>query len=281
MVIKTPATEHRDDPAWIERFLLEEWIARRIDNAHVLKPCALTRERHYQYVAMEYLDGQTLAQWMRDNPVPDLNTVRDIVEQIAKGLQAFHRLEMPHQDLRPENVTIDHTGTVKIIDFGSTRVAGLVEMNVNDVPEYLLGTEQYAAPEYFLGESGRPGSDIYSLGAIAYQMLAGKLPYGTRVSRSRTRSAQRRLIYASVRDDARHVPAWVDEAQRKAVELDPNKRYRELSEFVYDLHHPNREFLKRARPPLAQRNPVLFWQAISVLLAVAFAIALYRQHFLT
>ena len=64
---------------------------------------------------------------MIDNPRPDLETVRGIVEQIAKGLRAFHRMEMLHQDLRPDNIMIDKTGTVKIIDFGSTRVAGVVE----------------------------------------------------------------------------------------------------------------------------------------------------------
>ena len=64
---------------------------------------------------------------MIDNPKPDLETVRGIVEQIAKGLQAFHRMEMLHQDLRPDNIMIDKTGTVKIIDFGSTRVKGVVE----------------------------------------------------------------------------------------------------------------------------------------------------------
>jgi serine/threonine protein kinase len=79
------------------------------------------------YVATEFIDGQTLSQWMIDNPRPDLETVRGLVEQIAKGLRAFHRLEMLHQDLRPENIMIDKTGTAKIIDFGATRVAGLVE----------------------------------------------------------------------------------------------------------------------------------------------------------
>ena len=64
---------------------------------------------------------------MIDNPKPDLETVRGIVEQIAKGLGAFHRLEMLHQDVRPDNIMIDKTGTAKIIDFGSTRVTGVVE----------------------------------------------------------------------------------------------------------------------------------------------------------
>ncbi len=276
VVIKTPSTEHRGDPPYLERFLMEEWVARRINNAHVLKPCALTRKRNYQYIAMEFIEGQTLAQWMRDNPKPDLKTVRELISQIAMGLQAFHRLEMLHQDLRPENIMIDNTGTVKIIDFGSTQVAGLLEMDSSTGPAPMLGTEQYSAPEYFLGENGSSRSDIFSLGVIAYQMLTGSLPYGTRVPKSRTKAAQRKLRYASVRTEERLIPAWVDEAIAKAVQPDPYKRYEELSEFVYDLHHPNQTFLSKSRPPLMERNPLVFWKAVSFLLAVSLIVVLSK-----
>ncbi len=107
--------------------MMEEWIARRIDSAHVLKPHLQSRKRGYFYVVTEFVDGQTLGQWMIDNPRPDLETVRGIVEQVARGLRAFHRLEMLHRDLRPENIMIDRTGTARIIDFGSTLVAGVAE----------------------------------------------------------------------------------------------------------------------------------------------------------
>ncbi|MEZ5541325.1 MAG: bifunctional protein-serine/threonine kinase/phosphatase [Pseudomonadota bacterium] len=277
VVIKIPSIDQRGDPAYLERFLMEEWIARRISNAHVLKPCALTRKRNYQYIAMEYIEGQTLAQWLRDNPQPALETVRDIVVQIARGLQAFHRLEMLHQDLRPENIMIDTTGTVKIIDFGSTRVAGLAEMDATDGAAPILGTEQYSAPEYFLGENGTTRSDIFSLGVIAYQMLTGSLPYGTRVPRCRTRAAQRKLVYASARSARRPLPVWVDETIRKAVHPDPWRRYGELSEFVHDLQQPNPAFLRKSRPPLIERDPVLFWKTLTLCLAVALVVALCRH----
>ncbi|MGV8843525.1 MAG: protein kinase domain-containing protein [Pseudomonas sp.] len=274
VVIKTPATEQRSDPASLERFLLEEWIARRINNAHVLKPCALTRQRQFQYIAMEFIEGQTLAQWMRDHPKPELSSVRSIVTQLAKGLQAFHRLEMLHQDLRPENIMIDASGTLKIIDFGSTQVAGLLEMSDANDPQPILGTEQYAAPEYFLGDNGSARSDIFSLGVITYQLLTGQLPYGTQVSRARSPAAQRQLHYISARSAERPIPAWFDEAIAKAVHPDPNKRYAELSEFTYDLHQPNQAFLRKNRPPLLERNPVAFWQVLSLLLSVALIVAL-------
>ncbi|TXK92966.1 protein kinase, partial [Methylococcaceae bacterium HT1] len=154
VVIKIPSIDLRGDAAYLERFLMEEWIARRINSAHVLKPCTITRQRNYLYVVTEYIEGQTLTQWMTDNPKPEIETVREIVEQIARGLRAFHRLEMLHQDLRPENIMIDSKGTVKIIDFGSTKVAGLDEITTPIDRANLLGTAQYTAPEYLLGESG-------------------------------------------------------------------------------------------------------------------------------
>ena len=279
VVIKIPSIDLRGDPAYLERFLLEEWVARRINSAHVLKPCLQTRKRNYLYVVTEFVEGQSLAQWMVDNPKPGLETVRGIVEQIAKGLRAFHRLEMLHQDLRPANVMIDGAGTVKIIDFGATKVAGIMEAGAPIERNNILGTAQYSAPEYFLGEDGSPRSDIFSLGVIAYQMLTGKLPYGAQVAKSRTKAAQKKLQYDSVRDRNREIPAWIDGALGKAVHPDPRMRYGELSEFTHDLRHPNNEFLGRARPPLLERNPLAFWKGVSFVLAVIILalLALYRR----
>jgi serine/threonine protein kinase len=268
VVLKTPSIDLQADPAHVDRFLLEEWVARRINSAHVLKPCAQTRPHCYLYVATEFIDGQTLSQWMIDKPRPSLETVRGIVGQIAKGLQAFHRMEMLHQDLRPDNIMIDKTGTVKIIDFGAARVAGITEISTLPERSNILGTAQYTAPEYFLGHEGTASSDMFSLGVITYQMLSGRLPYGTAVAKSRTLSAQRRLQYTSVLDDEREIPLWVDGVLRKAVHPDPLKRYDSLSEYVHDLRHPNKAFLSKARPPLLDRHPVLFWKSATTVLAL-------------
>ena len=272
VVLKTPSIDLRNDTTYLERFTMEEWIARRINNAHVLKPCAQTRKRHYLYIALEFIDGQTLTQWMVDNPKPDLETVRGIIEQIAKGLRAFHRLEMLHQDLRPDNIMIDSTGTVKIIDFGSTRVAGIMEIASSNQQNNILGTAQYTAPEYFLGERGTTRSDLFSLGVITYQMLTGNLPYGVEVARCKTKAAQNKLHYKTVLDDEHEIPVWFDDVLKKAVHPNPYKRYGELSEFIFDLRQPNKVFLNKTRPPLMERNPVLFWKSTSLILA---AIVLY------
>lgn len=272
-VIKTLATDLQADPGAVERFLLEEWVARRLDNAHVLKPCGLERPRTALYVVLEYVEGQTLEQWMRDHPRPGLATVRGFVEQIARGLQAFHRLEMVHQDLRPANVMIDATGTLKIIDFGSVRVAGLAEGVPLAEAGHMPGTPQYSAPELFLGEEGTARSDIFSLAVVAYELLAGRLPYGPAVARAHTRAAQARLQYRSVLEadggDDSDIPSWVDEALRRALQPDARKRYAEPSEFVEDLRRPGRVALAGRRTPLIERNPLLFWKTVSSVLALS------------
>lgn len=269
IVIKAPSIDLQSDAAYLDRFLTEEWIARRINSGYVLKPGPPARQRQYLYLAMEFIDGITLSQWMIDHPAPSIDTVRGIIEQIARGLRAFHRLEMLHQDLRPDNIMIDTNGTVKIIDFGSTRVAGIVEAARPGQQADLLGTPQHMAPEYFLGEAGTSRSDLFSLGVIAYQLLTGKLPYGAQVAKSRTVAAQRNLQYRPLVDEAHGRPRWFDEAIRKAVHPNPARRHADAAEFVFDLHHPNPAFLARTRPPLIERNPLAFWKGLcSVLLLV-------------
>ncbi len=276
VVLKTPSIDLQDDKAYLERFLMEEWIAIRMKSAHLVKSYLQTRKRNYLYNVTEFIEGQTLTQWMIDNPKPKLETVRGIAEQIARGLQALHRQEIIHQDLRPENIMIDATATVKIIDFGSTRVKGIEDINTFIQQENLLGTAQYSAPEYFLGEVGSFRSDLFSLGVIVYQMISGRLPYGAQVARSTSKAAQKKLRYLYLDAETHEVPVWVEEALKKALEPNPCNRYGELSEFIFDLRHPNKEFINKSRPPLIERHPVVLWKGISSVLAFIILILLSK-----
>jgi serine/threonine protein phosphatase PrpC len=274
VAVKVPSIELRDGDGYLRRFMMEEWVARRIDNPHVLKPRPPARKRNFLYTAMEFVEGQTLRQWMTDSPAPSLETVRGIVEQIVAGVRAFHRLEMLHQDLRPENIMIDTAGTVKIIDFGSTRIAGVAEAAPALDHDEVLGTVQYTAPECLAGAGSTTQSDLYSVGAIAYEMLTGALPYGAAMAQARTASQQRKVRY---RPASPPLPVWIDGALRKAVQADPGQRYAELSEFTFDLRHPNPEFVNAPAPSLIERNPLLFWQVLSAALACAVVVLLaYR-----
>lgn len=267
VVIKTPSVNYEDDPAYIERFIQEEWIGIRIDNPHVLKTYQPQRRRRFLYHVTEYLEGTTLKQWMHDHSDRDLETVRDIIEQVAAGLQAFHRMEMLHQDLKPENIMIDKSGTVKLVDFGSVKVAGIAEISSPIYQSNLLGTKNYTAPEYANDQPGSNRSDIYSLGVITYELLTGKLPYGEMPSNWKKGNIVSALHYKPVTDYTNSVPAWLDATIRKSVTPDPENRYAELTEFLYDLRHPNSSLLYKDNRPLIERDPVRFWQGLSIIFA--------------
>jgi len=272
VILKTPSVNFDDDPEYIDRFLHEEWAGRRIRNPHVLQVLKSHARRQCLYYVTEYITGQTLRRWMNDKPRPALAEARNIVQQIAAGLRAFHRQEMIHQDLKPENIMIDDHGTVKIIDFGSTKIAGIEEITTPLERQNVLGTRNYTAPEYLQGVIGSNASDIYSLGVIAYEMLTGKLPYG---DRELTLRRLQRVHYTPAVQHNPEIPAWLDRALEKAVAIDRRRRYAVLSEFTHDLAHPNPAFVMKGTEPLIERNPLLVWKGIAALLLLLNLVLLY------
>jgi len=262
VVIKTPSVNFEDDPAYIDKFLHEVWVGRRLNSPHVFKVHQLKRQRSCVYYVTEFLEGRSLAQWILDNPEPDLDDVRDIVEQIIKGLRAFHRKEMIHQDIKPENIMIDKHKRIKIIDFGSTQVAGLQEVHTPIERIHIEGTANYIAPELFDGFEGTPKSDMFSLGVSVYEMLSGgHFPYG----KLEKAEPHKYYDYISIRNHNANVPVWMDGAIEKCVQKNPAARYETYSEFLYDLNKPNSALMKTTAP-LIERNPVGFWRGLSLIL---------------
>lgn len=267
-IMKTPSPSFSDDPLFIDLFLHEEWIGRRLNSPHIMKVIEPDRPRQCLYYIAEYIEGRTLRQWMDDNPQPTLQKFRELIGEIATGLRAFQRMEMIHQDLKPENIMVTSDGTIKIIDFGSAKVAGLSEIDTPVDKNVLLGTERYTAPEYLRGGTGDSRADIFSLGVIAYEMVTGKLPFGTVL----TPRNLNQVSYQSAMPLNTELPVWMDGALAKAVSIDPKLRYESLSEFLHDLSQPNKSF--NVTQPLLQRNPVAFWRGTAILLGVALLLSL-------
>lgn len=271
VALKFPGSDVRENEILLRRFATEEWIARRVTSQHVLKALPAHDSRRTLYTVSEFIDGQTLRQWMQDTPERSLARIRSIVTQIAIGLEAFHRKDMIHQDLRPENIMIDADGTVKIIDFGAVCVAGLAEAAPEAETGDILGTHQYAAPEYFLGHAGTPASDLFSLGVIAFELMTGRLPYGDRLARAGSVRAQAAVRYTPAKSLNPAVPDWVDHALKQAVSMSPARRQHSPTEFAADLGRPAAGFAPGAFVPLAERDPVLFWKTLSGILALVIA----------
>jgi serine/threonine protein phosphatase PrpC/aminoglycoside phosphotransferase len=275
VVLKTPSVNFEDDPAYLERFQLEEWIGRRVVSPHVVQTIEQKRPRRFLYYVLEYVDGKTLEQMLDDSGTLDLKTVRELVPQIAAGLRAFHRLDMLHQDLKPGNIMVTHDGVLKIIDFGSTKIAGIADISTPVERRELLGTKHYTAPEYLLSKPGTPKSDQFSLGCIVYQLLTGKLPYGEKLASVHDQRGINRLRYRPISEFISDIPHWVDKAIRKAVQLTPESRYEAMSEFESDLVKPNPDYLREEQLPLLQRNPVGFWRSLSMFLAISNLVLIY------
>ena len=267
-IMKTPSVNFEDDPAYIERFYIEEWAGKRLKSNSVLKIHEQQRPRNFLYFIMEYIEGITLRQWMTDNPTPDIQDVIDLAQKIMNGLRVFHRLEMLHRDLKPENIMLTKAGEVKIIDFGSVKIAGVHEISSPVERMELLGTKNYTAPEYLLGTDGNNQSDIYSLGVIVYEMLTGKLPYGEELTRKLNWRTLNKIKYTSSIEHNPMIPLWLDGALAKAVRTDLRTRYDSFSEFFYDLTHPNDALIK-VQSPLIDKNPLLFWKICTGVLALS------------
>ncbi len=273
--MKTPSINFVDDLFYIERFILEAWIGSRIHNSHVVKVIAANKTKSCLYYLMEYVDGITLNQWIKENPQPSVQDVIYKVEQISKGLRAFHRRETLHQDLRPANIMVDRHGEIKIIDFGSCLVQGIAEISSPIARERILGTAEYSPPETILHGKSDEKSDLFSLAVIVFEMLTGKPPFDGKLGSCRSERAYLNTRYTSTYELNPLVPFWVDGAIRKSLRYDPERRHGDVSEFLHELQHPNPKYKQHYRALLQDKNPVRFWQYLSGGLFVAFCVALY------
>jgi len=277
-VMKTPSVNFEDDPAVLDRFLMEEWVGRRIESDRVVRVLEKPRPAHFLYYLMEHVMGHSLGEWIRQHKRDvEIGEVVDIVHQIAEGLRALHRKEVLHQDLKPDNVLINADGRIKIIDLGSTRVAGLLEGSKPNDAGQLLGTARYSAPEYRIGPAADARADHFSLAVIAYEMLTGgHHPWGDAFEDAESPGQFARLLYTPAYHHNPLVPVWIDGALRKALDLSPTRRHPALSEFLFDLKRPNPSYLRDAADlPLLERDPLRFWKALSLVLGTLLAITLW------
>ena len=272
--MKTPSVNFEDDPAYIERFVMESWIGSRINNPHVVRVLETSRPKTCLYYLTEYINGMTLTQWMKENPTPPVGEAVFLIDQVARGVRALHRRETLHQDLKPDNILIDNHGRVQIVDFGACYVAGIAEIATPLKRDVALGTASYSAPEYTLGIKANYRADLFSLAVISYQMLTGKLPFGGKLENCKT---QRDFLSTTYTESYKHnplIPHWIDCALKKGLRFHEDRRHGDVAEFVYELQHPNPRYLEHHQLPLLERDPLKTWKILSGILAVTQLICL-------
>lgn len=263
-VMKTPSRNFIDDAPYLERFMLEEWVGRRIDNPNVVK-IVEAKDRRFLYYLSEYIEGPTLARVIEEQSPLEVSQVVAIADKLVQGMRAFHRKETLHQDIKPDNIILQGDNPI-IIDFGSVFVAGVDEIATTFERERALGTLDYSAPEYRLQRPRNEKSDQFSLAVVLYELLTAAHPYGEPYQSANSASEFLDLKYIPAFKRNPLVPVWLDGALRKALHVNGDLRYDSLSEFLNDLNHPNPEFLRIEHRPLIEKDPARFWQLTAVAL---------------
>jgi protein phosphatase len=279
VVMKTPSINFEEDTGYIDRFIQEEWIGKRIDSEYVVRIIQQKRARTCLYYLMEHVQGISLDRWMEKNHFPKPKLAFSLVEQIAHGLAAFHKMETIHQDLKPGNILVDGDNNIKVVDFGSVFVAGLAEVFIPLEHEGVLGTATYSDPKYLLGKNTGVQGDLYALATITYEIFTGKLPYGDKIEECQTAFEYDRLRYLSATEANPIIPIWFDRTLARGVSFDLEQRYDNIPEFIKDLKNPNPVYLLNDPKVTKNKSQVLFWQLLSGfwILMLVLVVALFTQ----
>ena len=174
VAVKLIKPEISIDKKTIERFQNELKFARKIRHKNVCQMYDLNRDEGTYYITMEYVEGENLKDMIRMSGQLGIGTAVSVAKQVCEGLAEAHKLGVIHRDLKPSNIMIDREGNARIMDFGIARALkdkGITGTGV------MIGTPEYMSPEQVEGKDVDRPSDIYSLGAILYEMVTGRVPF--------------------------------------------------------------------------------------------------------
>jgi serine/threonine protein kinase len=206
VAIKILKPEYLGDPGFLERFRTEARHAAKVNHDGIANVYDYGEDSGSAFLVMELVPGDSLARILeRDKSLPT-DKVLDIVAQTARALYAAHEEGMVHRDVKPGNLLITPDGHVKITDFGIARVADQVSLTATG---QVMGTVQYLAPEQATGKPASPATDIYSLGIVAYEALAGKRPF--------TGESQMAIAMAQINETPPPLPSNIDQRVQNLI----------------------------------------------------------------
>jgi serine/threonine protein kinase len=206
VAIKILKDEYLGDPGFLERFRAEARHAALVNHEGIANVYDYGEEEGSAYLVMELVPGEALSTILEREHVLSTDRVLDIIAQTALALQAAHAAGLVHRDIKPGNLLITPDGRVKITDFGIARIADQVPLTATG---QVMGTVQYLSPEQASGHPASPTTDIYSLGIVAYECLAGKRPF--------TGESQVAIAMAQINEAPPALPTTVAEPVRNLV----------------------------------------------------------------
>jgi steroid delta-isomerase-like uncharacterized protein len=251
VALKFLPRERSHDSNALERFRREAQAASALNHPNICTVHDIGEHDGQQFIAMEFLDGQTLKHHISERPLP-VEQVLDLGIEIAEALEAAHAEGIIHRDIKPANIFVTKRGHAKILDFGLAKLAGAAEViDVSDIPVAkekelftnpgtLIGTMAYMSPEQARGEELDARSDLFSFGAVLYEMTSGRMAFLGNTAA---------VIYEAILNRAPiplsrlkpELPQKLEEIVNMALEKDRKVRYQNAADIRTDLLHLKRD----------------------------------------
>ncbi|RMG61680.1 MAG: hypothetical protein D6715_13170, partial [Calditrichaeota bacterium] len=220
VVLKTLPSHDQLREGARQRFLREAQSAAALNHPNIVTVFAFLQEGESNYIAMEYVEGESLRAVVQEAPLA-VPRIVDIVSQICDGIHCAHQQGIVHRDLKPENIMLSPEGRVKILDFGLAKLKNASSLTAR---EQLVGTLQYMAPEQAQGREVDHRADLYSIGCMAYEMATGRLPLQGDYPMA--------VLYAAVNEEPEPIervnpefPVALSRAIHRCLEKDPKQRF--------------------------------------------------------
>ena len=291
VVLKVPDITTLGDPQVYERFRREVEITKRLDHPNIQRNLDTGGQHTQPYLVLEFIDGVPLRTHLHGRLPLDPDEAIGYAVQLARALAHAHGNGVAHRDLKPENVLVTADGQLKLIDFGIALLSGARRVTwrwVNDA----VGTPDYMSPEQIQGKRGDERSDIYALGTMLYEMLAGSVPY----SGDNPLAVMQQVVHEPPvplsKRNPRVSPALAAVVHR-AMRKDPAERYANAQDMLFDLEHLDQvdpaeynavpERMPKVRRPLSDREIILGSALVAALFiiisgAIILAVMLTTHH---
>ncbi|UYG06285.1 bifunctional protein-serine/threonine kinase/phosphatase [Halomonas sp. M4R1S46] len=263
LVMKAPSPELSNRNAYLEHFLLQQWVVERVHSPFVVRVMEPSRPRRFLYYLMAYVEGETLTEWARRHPQAGLDQRLDIAVQLGKAIQALHHRDLLHQRVHPDNVLIDPHGQVVLADFSACHLRDVDGHRRSRGVLRQVGITEHSAPEYALDDEVGRRSDQFSLASTVYWLLTGALPYELPLKELLRHTDLERMAYRSARSLNPEISPALDDALRRALSPQRALRFRRLSEFLHALRVTGEP---RRGTAGALGEPTRFWRGVAGIL---------------
>jgi serine/threonine protein kinase/tetratricopeptide (TPR) repeat protein len=231
VALKVIRPELAKNPAIIDRFKQELLLSHRVTHRNVIRIYDLGEGDGVQFITMEYIEGKDLRSLIHERRKFPPREAVEILEQVCLALDAAHSVGIIHRDLKPQNIMIDDTGRVLVMDFGLARTLEGEGMTQTGA---LVGTMEYMSPEQALAQELDQRSDLFSAGLILFEMLTGQVPFkaDSAIASLLKRTRERAI---PISDIDREIPGTLSNIVSRCLERDPNLRYQTSQEVLQDL----------------------------------------------